>query len=73
VKCRRVEIRSVGPYKRMNLRVECDPVEQSQIPQRAIQFSPQNRFKIDDLFRGVVKEDTQGVRSDGTAAKAALK
>jgi hypothetical protein len=38
-------------------------IEQSLIPKRTIQFSTKYRLKINDLFGGVVKSDTQSLRA----------
>ena len=59
-----VEVSAVRPDEHMRFRIDSDPIEQRLIPKRSVQFSPQNRLKIDDLFRSVVKDDAQRIRSD---------
>lgn len=50
------------PHQSARLRVEIYLVEQTRIAQRAVWFAPQDRLKVDDLFRSIVKNDTQSVR-----------
>jgi hypothetical protein len=64
VKSGGVEVSPVRPDERVSHRIDSDPIEQSLIAQRTVQFSPQNRLKIDYLFRSIVKHNAQGVWSD---------
>lgn len=57
----RVEIRSIRPNERMNLRIDSHSIENGKIAQRAIHRTCQDRPKIDHLLGAVVKLHAQRV------------
>ena len=52
----RIEIRSVVPHQRPELRVEAHGSEHGRILQRPVKFAPQNRLEVDDAL-GAIRED----------------
>jgi hypothetical protein len=63
VKRGRVEIRAVGPHKRLNLRINSHLLESREIFQWSEEFPNPNRPKVDCLFAAVVELDAQRVWS----------
>ena len=58
-----IEVCSIGPHERMDFRVNLDLAEQLDIAQRPIEFTPENREKVDGPFCVVVKTNAQGIGS----------
>ena len=54
----RIEIRSVGPYKCMHLRINVDSIKEFHVAQRRVQFTCKNRLEIYRLLRTVVEAKT---------------
>ena len=59
-----VEVRSVGPRQRARLGIDLDAIEQVHIAQWAVEFTRQNRLKVDCLRRAIFKAHTEHVRGD---------
>ena len=61
VEGRGIEVRSIGPDKRVNLWIQPDVSEQVGILQRSIQLASQHRSKIDGLLRAIRELDPQSM------------
>ena len=59
-----IEIGAIGPHQRLDLGIDYDTVEQLEIPQWSIQFTCQDRSKIDGLLCVVIKTDAKSIRRD---------
>lgn len=57
----RIEVRSAGPHQRLDLTINPNLLEQLQVAQGGVQFARKNRSKVDGLFRGIVKTNTERV------------
>lgn len=62
MKRRWVEVRAVGPHKRVHLGVDSDLIEERQVTERPVEFAGQDRPKVDRLLGAVVKLDAKDIR-----------
>jgi hypothetical protein len=67
-----IEVRSTRPNKRVNLWIDLDLVEQSQITKRPEQLARENGAEIDNLFGSIIKSDGQHVVADNPKTADAI-
>jgi hypothetical protein len=59
-----VKVGIIGPYEGVNFRIKAHLIEKREITQKVIVVPIQDRFKVNLLFRTIIKGNAQCVRSN---------
>lgn len=59
-----IEVRPIGPYERVDFRIEVNPSKEFRILKRPVQLASKYRREIDRLLRAVSEVDAQQVGTD---------